>query len=121
MSLPVSLANSRQKPDSLDSRIRIRIRQIEYGPGFIFTGVYSESSFFVKNDSLEPLVMLVEFSPQNFGVLVLRNPKHPRPLVHIGATWQIRLNRLCAAAMRPFCQITLTTCCFARGNGCEVL
>ena len=26
--------------------------------------------------------------------------------VHIGATWQIGLNRLCA----PFCQITLTTC-----------
>jgi len=31
--------------------------------------------------------------------------------VHIGATWRIRLNRSCAAAMRPFCQITLTTCC----------
>ena len=30
--------------------------------------------------------------------------------VHIGATWRIRLNRPCAAAMRQFCQITLTTC-----------
>jgi len=30
--------------------------------------------------------------------------------VHIGATWRIRLNRPCAAAMWPFCQITLTTC-----------
>jgi len=30
--------------------------------------------------------------------------------VHIGATWQIRLNRPCAAAMRAFCQITLATC-----------
>ena len=32
--------------------------------------------------------------------------------VHIGATWQIRLNRPCAAATRPFCEIrpTLTTC-----------
>jgi len=30
--------------------------------------------------------------------------------LHIGATWRIRLNRPCAAAMRPFCQITLTTC-----------
>jgi len=30
--------------------------------------------------------------------------------VHIGATWQIRLNRPCAAAMRLFCQITWTTC-----------
>ena len=30
--------------------------------------------------------------------------------VHTGATWRIRLNRPCAAAMRSFCQITLTTC-----------
>jgi len=28
--------------------------------------------------------------------------------VHIGATWQIWLNRRCAAAMQPFCQITLS-------------
>ena len=28
----------------------------------------------------------------------------------IGATWRKRLNRPCAAAMRPFCQITLATC-----------
>jgi len=26
--------------------------------------------------------------------------------VHVGATWRIRLNRPCAAAMRPFCQIS---------------
>ena len=38
-----------------------------------------------------------------FGVWTLVGPrKH-------GATWRIRLNRPCAAAMRPFCQITLTT------------
>jgi len=30
--------------------------------------------------------------------------------VHIGATWRVRLNRLCAAAVWPFCRITLTTC-----------
>jgi len=30
--------------------------------------------------------------------------------VHIGATWRIPMNRPCAAAMRSFCQITLTTC-----------
>jgi len=30
--------------------------------------------------------------------------------VHIGATWQIRLNRPYASAMRPSCQITLTAC-----------
>ena len=29
--------------------------------------------------------------------------------VHIGATCRIYLNRPCAAAMQPFCQITLTT------------
>jgi len=31
-------------------------------------------------------------------------------VVHIGATLQIRLNSPCAAAMRHFCQITLTSC-----------
>jgi len=31
--------------------------------------------------------------------------------VHIVATWQIRLNRSCVAAMRP-CRITLSTCLF---------
>jgi len=31
--------------------------------------------------------------------------------VHIGATWRIRLNRPCAAAMRPFCQIIILTSC----------
>jgi len=30
--------------------------------------------------------------------------------VHIGVTWRIRLNHLCAATMWPFCQITLNTC-----------
>jgi len=30
-------------------------------------------------------------------------------VVHIGASWRIRLNRSCGAAMRPFRQITLTT------------
>jgi len=33
--------------------------------------------------------------------------------VHTGATWRTRLNRPCAAAMRPFCQITLTTCYYS--------
>ena len=32
--------------------------------------------------------------------------------VHIGATWRIRLNRPCAVAMRPFCQMTFTACLF---------
>ena len=37
--------------------------------------------------------------------------------VHIGANWRIRLNRPCVAAMRPFCQITLTTCYSLKGKG----
>jgi len=32
---------------------------------------------------------------------------------HIGATWRIRPNSPCAMAMRPFCQITSTTCLHA--------
>jgi len=36
--------------------------------------------------------------------------KHLLHGMHIGATWRIRLNRPYAAAMRPFCQITLTAC-----------
>jgi len=35
--------------------------------------------------------------------------KHVLDGVRIGATWRIRPNRPCAAAMRPSCQITLTT------------
>jgi len=35
--------------------------------------------------------------------------KHALDGVHIGATWQIRLNRQCVVALRPFCQITVTT------------
>jgi len=31
---------------------------------------------------------------------------------HTGATWRIPLHRPCAAVMRPFCQITLTSCLF---------
>jgi len=46
-----------------------------------------------------------------FGVWTRVGPrKHMLDGVHIGATWRIRLNRPCAAAMWPFCQITLTTC-----------
>ena len=32
--------------------------------------------------------------------------------MHTGDTWRIRLNRPRVVAMQPFCQITLTTCCF---------
>jgi len=36
--------------------------------------------------------------------------KHVLDGEHVGATWRMRLNRPCAAAVRPFCQITFTTC-----------
>jgi len=36
-------------------------------------------------------------------------PKEACVGVHIVASWRIWLNRPCVAAMRPFCQITLTT------------
>jgi len=32
--------------------------------------------------------------------------KHVLDRVHASATWRIRLNRLCATAMGPFCRIT---------------
>jgi len=38
--------------------------------------------------------------------------KHVLGGVHIGANLRTRLNHTCATAMRPFCQITLTTCYF---------
>jgi len=42
-----------------------------------------------------------------FGMLSLVDPRnHVSDWVHIGATWRIRLNLPCAAAMRPFCQMT---------------
>jgi len=37
--------------------------------------------------------------------------------VHIVATWRIRLNRLCAAVMSPFCEITLTYHLFQNYSG----
>ena len=46
-----------------------------------------------------------------FGLWTRVDPrKHVLGGVHTSATWWILLNRPCAAAMRPFCQITLTTC-----------
>jgi len=38
--------------------------------------------------------------------------KHVLDGVRINATCRILLNRPCAAAMWPFCQITLTACLF---------
>jgi len=39
----------------------------------------------------------------SFGLLTRVGPrKHALDGVHIGATWRIRLHRLCAAAMGPF-------------------
>jgi len=43
--------------------------------------------------------------------------KHVLDGVHIVATWWIQLNCPRAAAMRPFCQITLTTCLLSNYYG----
>jgi len=52
----------------------------------------------------EPIDML-------FGLCTRVSPrKHALGGVHTGATWRIPVYRPCAVAMRPFCQITLTTC-----------
>jgi len=41
-----------------------------------------------------------------FGIWTRMNPrKHVLDLVHIGVTWWIRLNRPCAAAMRPYVKL----------------
>jgi len=46
-----------------------------------------------------------------FGLWTRMGPrKHVLDGVHIGATWQLRLNRPRATSVRPFCQVTLTTC-----------
>ena len=44
--------------------------------------------------------------------------KHVLDGVHSGATWRILLNRPCVVAMRPFRQITMSTCCML--SWCEV-
>ena len=51
--------------------------------------------------------------------------KHVLGGVHAGASWRMPLNRPCAAAMRPACQITLITCFISlqnyRENVCKIL
>ena len=45
-----------------------------------------------------------------FGMWTQMGPrKHVLDEVHIGGTWRIRFNRPCAAAMRPFCRMTLSS------------
>ena len=48
-----------------------------------------------------------ELIEMSFGMWTrLRPRKHVLDGVYIGATWRIRLNRPCAAAMRPFCEVS---------------
>jgi len=52
-----------------------------------------------------------------FGLRIRVGPrKHVVGGVHTVAAWRIPLNRSRAAAMRPFCQITLTTCYYYYGR-----
>ena len=45
-----------------------------------------------------------------FGLRTCVGPrKHILGGLHTGTTWRIPLNHPCVVAMRPFCQITLTT------------
>jgi len=44
--------------------------------------------------------------------------KHVLGGLHTGATWRILLNRPCAAVMRPFCHIALTSCFINFVNKC---
>jgi len=66
------------------------------------------------NDTAVSCAKMAEPIKIPFGLWTWVVPrKHVLGGVHIGATWRIPLNRRCAAAMRPFCQITSTTCwCF---------
>jgi len=53
----------------------------------------------------------VETIAIKFGLWSRVGPrKHVLDGVHIGSTRRIRLNRPCAAGMRPVSQITFTTC-----------
>jgi len=54
-----------------------------------------------------PLQKPLNPSIMSFGMWTQVGPRK-----HIGATWRMPLNRPCTAAMRPFCQMTLTTCCY---------
>jgi len=36
--------------------------------------------------------------------------------IQIGATWRIRLNHLCSAAMRAVATITVAACCYCRNH-----
>jgi len=64
-----------------------------------YRAVYSECA-----KTAEPIEM-------PFGLRIRMDQRnHVLGGVHIGATLRIPLYRLCAAAMRSFCQITLTTC-----------
>jgi len=52
-----------------------------------------------------------------FGLSTRMGPrKHLLDGINTDATWRIAMNRPCAAAMRLFCQITLTTCYYYYEN-----
>ena len=54
---------------------------------------------------------MAEWIEMPFGLLTEVGPrKYILGGMHTGTTWRILVNRPCATAMWPFCQITLATC-----------
>jgi len=62
-------------------------------------------------DTAVSCAKMAEPTKMLFGLWTWVGPsKHVLGGVHTGSIWQIPLNCLCAAAMRPFYEITMTTC-----------
>jgi len=64
----------------------------------------------IQGPSATSCAKMAEMIEMPFGVCTRVGPRNMLDGVQVGATWRMRLNHPCAAAMRPFCQITLTTC-----------
>jgi len=85
--------------------------QIALRRGTVFSG--KDMSRQAHRPSVVSYAKMAEPIKLWFGLWSRLGPrKHAVGGVHIGATWQVPLNRTYAVTMRPFCQITLTTCYF---------
>jgi len=83
--------------------------QIGHCERTIFRG--KDMSGYARRHSAVSCAKMAEPTDMSFRLWTRLGPrKHVLGGVHSGATWRIQLNSPCAAAMRPFCQITLTTC-----------
>ena len=65
----------------------------------------------VGNDTAVSCAKVADLIEMSFGLLTpVSQRKHVLGAVHTGTAWRIPLSRPCAAAMRPFCQITWPIC-----------